>query len=62
VAKEELEKHPDRYNKCYSENYKGQPTIGQTVISNFLGGPWLQQYQQNLIAEALAQLRDNERR
>lgn len=55
VVKEELEKNPDRYDKCYSENYKGHPEIGQTIISNFLGGPWTREYQINLIAEALAQ-------
>ena len=55
---EELEKDPSVYDKCH--RLVGDRGIGQNTISNFLGGPWLREYQINLIAEALAQLRDIE--
>jgi len=61
VVKEEIEKDPELKKKLYDKYHSAldQP-IGQTTISEYLGGPWLRKYQINLIAEALAQLRDIE--
>ena len=59
VAKEFLDKHPEVCSKYYKPEGIGHG-LGRTGISNFLGGPWLQKYQQDLISEALAQLRDVE--
>jgi hypothetical protein len=44
VVKEEMEKDPASYNKYYSSS-QGSATakekgIGQTGISEYLGGPW----------------------
>jgi len=57
VVKEEIEKDPELKKKLYDKYHSAlnQP-IGQTVISEFLGGPWKREYQQNLIAEALAKM------
>jgi hypothetical protein len=53
VAKEELERNPELYNKYYKPRGAGHG-IGQTVISEFLGGPWKRVYQMRVIKEALS--------
>jgi len=40
VAKEEIEKGPSSYNEYYSSPQGSSKGVGQTGISNFLGGAW----------------------
>lgn len=57
VAKEFLDENPDVLHKCGDLT---RSDIGTLRIARFLGGPWLHKYQEHLITEALAQLRDVE--
>jgi hypothetical protein len=59
VVKEEMEKNPGVYNKYYKPEGEGHG-IGQTGISNFLGGPWLREYQIKLISEAIDKVRESD--
>ena len=58
VVKEEIEKDPANYDKYYSSKQAASSAekkgIGQTAISEYLGGPWKRDFQISQIAEALA--------